>query len=121
MVAEFHAHPNSAGDKHARALAPTLIEEEAEELRVELVAGWRRSMSSLEPDREKIARECADVAYVAFYAAHVYGIDLDAALREVHRAAMDKMGANKRRLSDGKIVKPPGFVPPDMTEAVAPC
>ncbi len=33
-------------------------------------------------------------------------------------SAMDKMRAGLRR-PDGKIVKPPGFVPPDMSEAVA--
>lgn len=33
------------------------------------------------------------------------------------REAMSKMKANVRR-EDGKIVKHPGFVPPDMTEAV---
>lgn len=30
---------------------------------------------------------------------------------------MDKMRAGLRR-ADGKIAKPPGFVPPDMTEAI---
>lgn len=47
----------------------------------------------------------------------VHRIDLDAAFAEVHRAAMDKMRAGLRR-ADGKILKPPGFVPPDMTGAL---
>jgi NTP pyrophosphatase (non-canonical NTP hydrolase) len=108
LVTEFHEHPNSRGDIHARKLCPDLMAEEGEE-----------AASALEGyDRAAIARELADVTYVAYYAAHVHGIDLDLALREVHRAAIDKMDANVRR-ADGKIVKPPGFVPPDMTAAIA--
>jgi NTP pyrophosphatase (non-canonical NTP hydrolase) len=69
-------------------------------------------------DLGQIARELADVVYVAYGSAWAFGIDLDAALAEVHRAAMDKMNAGVRR-ADGKILKPPGFVPPDMSKAIA--
>lgn len=110
MAAEFNTHPNSLGPAHVRALAATLMGEESQELLVELTGD--------ETDRSKIARELADVTYVAYTIAWSYGIDLDAALREIHRAAMDKIHANVRREGDGKIIKPPGFVPPDMTRAV---
>ncbi|PTL55736.1 hypothetical protein [Paraconexibacter algicola] len=110
MAAEFNTHPNSLGPAHVRALAATLMGEESQELLVELTGD--------EADRSKIARELADVTYVAYTIAWSYGIDLDAALREIHRAAMDKIHANVRREGDGKIIKPPGFVPPDMTRAV---
>lgn len=108
---EFHTHPNSVNDPgtNGRALRRTLHVEEHEELLVELDAE--------QPDRAKIARELADVVYVAYGSAWAYDIDLDAALDEVHRAAMDKMEAGVRR-EDGKIIKPPGFVPPDMTRAL---
>lgn len=43
---------------------------------------------------------------------------LDAALAEVHRANMHKARAGVRR-EDGKIIKPPDFVPPDMSRAVS--
>lgn len=107
MLAEFHGHPNCAPEQ--TDLRRTLHREEHRELEAELEAE--------RPDRSKIARELADVVYVAYGTALVYGIDLDAALREIHRAAMTKLEANVRR-ADGKVLKPPGFVPPDVTRAL---
>lgn len=107
----FHSHPNSIGHggTNGLALRRALHEEEHQELMAELEAEC--------PDRAKIARELADVLYVSYGTAWAYGIDLDAALAEVHRAAMDKMRAGLRR-ADGKILKPPGFRPPDLTGAL---
>lgn len=107
MLVEFHGHPNCAPEQ--TDLRRTLHREEHRELEAELEAE--------RPDRAKIARELADVVYVAYGTALVYGIDLDAALREIHRAAMTKLEANVRR-ADGKVLKPPGFVPPDVTGAL---
>jgi predicted HAD superfamily Cof-like phosphohydrolase len=103
MAEEFHTHPNARNDL---SLFVDVLKEEHEEL---LEAIDLR-------DRAKIARECADVLYMVYGIAWLHEFDLDAALREIHRAAMDKMRAGLRR-ADGKIVKPPGFVAPDMTEA----
>lgn len=105
MLAEFHAavsHP----DTDLLWLRRTLHDEEHEELVEALASG----------NLVAIARELADVVYVAYGTAHGFGIDLDVALREVHRANMQK--ANGPRRADGKAMKPEGFVPPDMTEAV---
>lgn len=112
MLDEFHTHPNVADSPgtNSRELRLTLHCEEHRELEDELAPDAPH-------DRAKIARELADVVYVAYGTAWVYSIDLDAALREIHRAAMSKVEANCKR-EDGKIIKPPGFVPPDMTEAV---
>lgn len=112
-LAEFHAHPNSLHEgTNTQALRRTLHEEEHRELMFELsCAAQGRG------DLAQIARELADVLYVSYGTAWAFGIDLDAAFAEVHRAAMDKMRAGLRR-EDGKILKPPGFRPPDMTEAV---
>jgi predicted HAD superfamily Cof-like phosphohydrolase len=108
-LSEFHRHPNCQGETSNPALRETLHEEEHKELIDELRE---------EPvDRAKLARELADVMYIAYGTAYVYRIDLDAAFAEVHRAAMDKVRAGLRR-ADGKIMKPPGFVPPDMTAAL---
>lgn len=107
LLAEFHAavsHP----DTDACWLRTTLHEEEHAELIEALQEG----------DRLHIARELADVVYVAYGTALAYGIDLDAALAEVHRANMHKARAGIRR-PDGKVIKPPDFVPPDMTKAVS--
>lgn len=108
-LAQFHGHPNCQPETNHPGLRETFHEEEHQELMDELRA---------EPvDRAKLARELADVMYVAYGTAHVHRIDLDAAFAEVRRAAMDKMRAGLRR-ADGKIIKPPGFVPPDMTAAL---
>lgn len=116
-VREFNEHPNSSGKRATLDLMPTLHREEHDELQEALA--WLDSsfMSSSIAPEAKVARELADVVYLAYTTAWSIGIDLGAALGEIHRAAMDKMEANIRR-EDGKIVKPPGFVPPDMTEAV---
>jgi predicted HAD superfamily Cof-like phosphohydrolase len=106
MLAEFHgavSHPET----DALWLRRTLHDEEHAELVEALASG----------DRAQIARELADVVYVAFGTAHAAGIDLDAAIAEVHRANMHKATAGLRR-EDGKVVKPPGFRPPDMTLAL---
>jgi len=73
-----------------------------------------------EGDRAHIARELADVVYIAYGTAHAFAIDLDAAVTEVHRAAMSKLVGPGLPIvrEDGKVLKPPGFAPPDMTEAL---
>lgn len=115
MLAEFHTHPNVLDNPgtNGRPLRYALHHEEHRELEAELAG----APGVVLPDHEKVARELADVVYVAYGTAWVYGIDLDAALAEIHRAAMSKIEANCKR-EDGKIIKPPGFVPPDMREAV---
>ena len=46
---------------------------------------------------------------MAYGTAHVYGIDLDAVLDEVHASNMTKLGADGRpiRRADGKVLKGP--------------
>ena len=52
----------------------------------------------------------------AYGTAHVYGIDLDAVLDEVHASNMTKLDENGRplRRADGKVLKGPGYRPPDV-------
>jgi predicted HAD superfamily Cof-like phosphohydrolase len=134
MVAEFHAavaHPATAGRTASDVLLThkTLHCEEYQELADALQAlervkdGWALGGRDIsDPSKraalEAVARELADVVYVAFGTAHALGINLNAALREVHRANMTKAIDGPRR-ADGKVLKPLGFVPPDMREAVA--
>jgi predicted HAD superfamily Cof-like phosphohydrolase len=119
-LAEFHEHPNALPETtNTQALRRTLHVEEHEEL----MDALGEAMSPLAPGSDRIklaqvARELADVVYVAYGTAWAFGIDLDAALAEIHRCAMVKMAAGLRR-EDGKILKPPGFEPPDMTAAIA--
>lgn len=113
MVDEFNRHPNAL-DSHPPRLWRKLLDEELEELQ----EAFDAAIVSDDPHRlAALARECADVVYVTYGIAWLYALDLDYALRAVHEKAMEKMDANVRR-EDGKIIKPPGFVAPDMAPAV---
>jgi predicted HAD superfamily Cof-like phosphohydrolase len=63
-----------------------------------------------------IADALADIVYVAYGAAVTYGIDLDAALREVHRSNMSKLDDQGRPVyrEDGKVLKSARYTPPDI-------
>src|SRR5580704_12042081 len=106
MLEEFHKIAGNHNDKNLRI---TLHDEEHEEL-----------IEALESENIfSIARELADVVYVAYGTAYSLGIDLDTAIKEVHRANMEKAHANEKR-PDGKVIKHANFTPPDMTYAVYP-
>ena len=89
-----------------------LIEEEL----AELAAAARAD------DLVGVADALADIVYVAYGTAHVYGIDLDSVLDEVHASNMTKLGADGRpiRRADGKVLKGPNYRPPDIA-AVLDC
>jgi predicted HAD superfamily Cof-like phosphohydrolase len=72
-------------------------------------------------DLTAVADALADMVYVIHGTALTYGIALDEVLAEVHRSNMSKLGADGRPLlrADGKVVKGPGFVPPDVAGVIA--
>lgn len=114
QVAEFHrgyelplrALPTSDIGADQVALRQSLIEEEVAEL----------AAAARQDDIVGVADALADIVYVAYGTAHVYGIDLDAVLAEVHSSNMTKLGADGRpvRRSDGKVLKGPDYRPPDV-------
>lgn len=123
MLDEFHGRLNDERGRGNAALRINLLKEEHDELieALELAEdeelGAGSSVSVL--TRRDIARELADLVYVAYGTAHAFAIDLDAAIAEVHRAALSKLDpATMVVRADGKVLKPPGFVPPNMVEAV---
>jgi NTP pyrophosphatase (non-canonical NTP hydrolase) len=157
MLAEFHAALDDERGRGNGALRLTLHEEEGKELLDELgplVFDERIPLDDRAINRAQLARELADVLYVSYGTAHAFDIDLDAALAEVHRAAMHKLyppcewchgtgdaeaaldradqvgardpcehcdgtGRGERLVrEDGKILKPLGFMPPDMSAAI---
>lgn len=71
----------------------------------------------------ELAKELADLVYVAYGTAVSFGIDLDAVIAEVHRSNMSKLGEDGKPLlrADGKALKPPGYVPPDLTGVLEGC
>jgi len=122
MLDEFHrvfAHPDDtpASRRDCRA---ALHEEEHAEL-MEALRFANATSETRHVFLAALARELADVVYVAYGTAHAYELDLDAALAEVHRANMSKLGPDGEVLQDehGKVIKGPNFVPPDMTAALA--
>lgn len=65
-------------------------------------------------DLAAIADGIADLIWVALVMAYQYGIDLPAVWCEVRRANMAKFGPGSHRREDGKLLKPPGWQPPDI-------
>jgi predicted HAD superfamily Cof-like phosphohydrolase len=67
-----------------------------------------------------VARECADVLTVVYGTALHYGFDLDAAMVEVTAANMRKLGPEGKPVyqSKTKVLKPPGWEPPDVAAAI---
>ena len=112
LVREFHERCNLARADEPRLIEAglacsrqRLLEEEVGEL-AEAVQGGQLP---------EIARELADVVYVAYGTAVTYGIDLDAVLAEVHRANMSKLGPDGRAvIRSGKVQKGDWFRPPDV-------
>ena len=114
QVGDFHrayglpvrSEPTAAIGPDQVTLRQALIEEETRELAEAAEAG----------DLVGVADALADIVYVAYGTAHVYGIDLDAVLDEVHASNMTKLGADGRpvRRADGKVLKGPDYRPPDV-------
>lgn len=128
MVNEFH---ESFGiDREERQqLSLALIYEEFIEVSDELYT--KVDLSSLPPtlpkpksykeiDREALAKELADLLYVTYGTADVFGIDLDEAYRAVHESNMTKLDDNGKPVlrEDGKVLKSENYKEPDLASAV---
>lgn len=139
MVAEFHRVfllPTSdkvdLGDLDTQDLRLALIEEEWIALRDALIAR----------DPIEVADALADILYVTYGAALVFGIDIDGAMSAVHRSNMTKLWSNEE-IADipssvtgigrvirvgpdasivytvaGKVVKSPSWTPPLLAPVI---
>jgi NTP pyrophosphatase (non-canonical NTP hydrolase) len=101
------ALPRVPADAVAR-LGKRLIREEVNE---ELLPALDRG------DLAAIADGLADSVYVLAWTALAYGIDLRGVFTEVHEANMRKVGGGVR--GDGKVLKPEGWVAPDVAGVLA--
>lgn len=125
LVLEFHEKFGEAIEVEPTVelceLRHKLIAEEAAEVVAELellqeqAAGYEEDGS-----RVRLAKELADLVYVAYGTAITFGIDLDRAVREVHRSNMTKLQADGTvlRREDGKVLKGPDYRPADVSAAV---
>ena len=84
------------------ALRKSLIQEEYSELMEAMDEG----------DPAHIAKEAADLVVVVLGTAAEYGLPFDEVWNAVHESNMAKAGGPRRE--DGKILKPPGWKPPDI-------
>lgn len=116
MLREFHDTFGGPGTKTDDLwLRGTLHREECDEL-ISALQEWVGALGKVrirrgdkfpatqDAIRMAVARELADVVYVAYGTALIADLDLDAALAEVHRANMSKLGADGKPIlrDDGK-------------------
>lgn len=93
---------------------PTMATRERRELRAELIREeYAEVWDAIDcEDLVETADGLVDLIYVAVGAALEFGIPLDRVWDEVHRSNMAKAGGPRRE--DGKVLKPPGWTPPDV-------
>src|SRR5574343_1499624 len=121
MVRQFHRTMGQPVAEYPDPLLPQadlrfdLIDEEVKEL-------WDALYDDPQDESALVgaADALADIVYVCYGAALTWGIDLDAVIREVHRANMRKVWPDgKPRVTDaGKVLKPDGFVGPDVASVL---
>ncbi|MEO3776614.1 MazG nucleotide pyrophosphohydrolase domain-containing protein [Micromonospora sp. B11E3] len=117
LVREFHEVFGLA-----RADRPTAVPADLAERRQRLLDEEVRELAEAAQGGrlDEIARELADVVYVAYGTALTYGFNLDAVIAEVHRANMSKLGADGLPvIRDGKVQKGDAFQPPDVAAVLA--
>jgi phosphoribosyl-ATP pyrophosphohydrolase len=100
-----HDHPTLDVAPDAREMACALIEEEAAEFRAAVEAS----------DLVEIADAVADLIWVTLEAAVTFGIPIEPVFAEVRRSNLTKVRTDQVAVNAaGKIVKGPGFSPPDL-------
>jgi predicted HAD superfamily Cof-like phosphohydrolase len=119
LVARFH----QAFDLPGASLPTADIPPALARLRVDLLTEEVAELSEATARRDiiAIADALADIAYVTYGAALTYGIDLDAAIREVHRSNMSKLDERGRPIhrEDGKVLKSTRYSRPDIRSVLA--
>ena len=113
-VGRFH----QVFDLPRACLPSTGVPDALAQLRVDLLVEEVREFADATEQRDLvgIADALADIVYVAYGAAVTYGINLDAALHEVHRSNMSKLDEDGRPVyrEDGKVLKSARYTPPDI-------
>jgi predicted HAD superfamily Cof-like phosphohydrolase len=71
-------------------------------------------------DMAKVSKEMADLLYVIYGAADVFGIPIDRVFEEVHDSNMSKLGADGKPVyrEDGKFMKGPNYRPADIRKVL---
>ena len=115
---EFRSTYNlkNSADRSTRAVHQKLIVEEFKEF---LEAEGMLFMHGRN-HQEHALKELADLVYVCYQYAQNMGWFLDEALDRVHKSNMSKLGADGKPIyrEDGKVLKGPGYKPPDLSDLV---
>lgn len=105
-------HPDKVKTK------PEIPKLEIQRLNMHLIKEeWEELQDAVEVcDLVEMADAMADLIYVIVGMAVTHGIPLEEVFAEVHRTNMAKFPEGKvlRRASDGKVMKPEGWRPPDI-------
>lgn len=74
----------------------------------------------MEHDLLSMAKELADLLYVVYGTAAVFGIPIDDVFAEVHRSNMSKLGESGKPLyrEDGKVLKGPNYKEADISSVL---
>lgn len=67
---------------------------------------------------EDLAKELCDLKVVTTGTAISYGFDLDVVQDAVDNNNLDKFGPGHSFRDDGKLIKPPGFKKPNLSESI---
>ena len=113
---EFRSKYNlkNSADRATRAVQHALIVEEFKEF---LQAEGMLFMHGRN-HQEHALKELADLVYVCYQYAENQGWFLDEALDRVHKSNLSKLGADGKPIyrEDGKVLKGPGYKPPDLSD-----
>ena len=128
-VAQFkEAHGHELPDKLTipdyprMELLSKLIREEFREVMESIYPRWDTPHDDgrMEVDPVNLAKELADLVYVAVGMTIECGIPLDKVWDEVHRSNMSKIGPDGKFVTreDGKIMKGPNYQAPNIRKAL---
>jgi predicted HAD superfamily Cof-like phosphohydrolase len=115
LVRDFHLRFEIAASSAPTGAVEEPLRQSREALMVEELQELLEAMATEDP--VEIADGLADLLYVVFGTAVVYGIPMDEVFLEVHRSNMSKLGSDGKPLvgANGKRLKGPNFRPPDIT------
>ncbi|WP_454083539.1 GNAT family N-acetyltransferase [Georgenia sp. Marseille-Q6866] len=139
LVRQFHEHfgvpvadDAPSVDRDRVHLRMALVAEELAELVTavygaaagrEMEAAFTRAVGADDGARDTVAAAdaLADLVYVLYGMAQECAVPLPDVLAEVHAANLSKLGADGRPLlrEDGKVLKAPGYRPPDVAGVLA--
>lgn len=94
--------------------SPGFPDEDTMKLRINLIEEEFLELTEAceEKDFPSFVDAIADLIYVLLGTATATGVDLEPVWEEVQKTNMAKAPGNKRK--DGKLLKPPGWSPPDI-------